>query len=121
MTPTGQTQIRERMAATVSALAVGIPTFGGACAGCLGVAVGAAALAPLSGLSGAWQLLAVMSVSVTVTAVTTRAGTLSLPMRVVAILRAAISAALIYVGVMAIVTVVSALTAGGTTTGPLLP
>jgi len=109
------------MSAILSALAVGIPTFGGACAGCFGVAVGAAAIAPLSGLGGVWQLLAVMSVSATVTAVSTTAESVALWRRAAAIVRAAVSAALIYVGVVAIVTVVSTLTTAGTSGGPVLP
>jgi len=121
VTPTGQSEVRERTSAILSALAVGIPTFAGACAGCVGVAVGAAALAPLSGLGGAWQLLAVMSVSVTVTALSMRAVTAPLYRRAAAIVRAAVSAALIYIGVVAIVAVVSALIAGGSGGGPVLP
>ncbi|GEM_PF-2268843 len=121
VTSTGQVVVRERVPAILSALAFGVPTFGGACAGCLGVAVGAAAIAPLSGLGGAWQLLVVMSVSATVTAVSVTAESVALLRRAAAIVRAAVSAALIYVGVMAIVAVVSALTSAGTSGGPVLP
>jgi hypothetical protein len=98
---------------------MGLTVFGSACAGCVGVAVTAAVIAPLTGFGGAWQLIVVVSISAVATLANSRG--LSRSRLSLAIVRAVTSSVLIYIGVIGIVATVSAFTQFGGSTGGTLP
>ncbi|MFV1990704.1 MAG: hypothetical protein ACC652_08190 [Acidimicrobiales bacterium] len=114
-------EIPEHLAPTLSSVVMSLTVFGSACAGCIGIALSAAVIAPLTGFRGAWQLALVVSISATATLMTSRH--LSKPKLGITIVRATTSSALIYFGVIGIVAIVSAFSGiwGGSGGGPTLP
>jgi len=111
-----------RAAALLSAAAVSGPTIGAACAGCVGASLGAATVGVFVTPRTLWQPVLVVVISVAVTLATnfpykrTSQGALA-----VVVIKGAVSASLMYVGVVGIFTFAQLLTGGGASGEPILP
>jgi 1,4-dihydroxy-2-naphthoate octaprenyltransferase len=111
-----------RLAAFISAAAVSGPTLGAACAGCVGASLGAATVGVFLSPRTLWQPALVVAISVAVTLASsfpysrTSLGALS-----VVVAKGAVSASLMYVGVVGVLTLAQAFTGGGTPGSPVLP